>query len=261
MFGRFRRDRRGGVAIAFGLALVPVVALAGVAIDYGRVVNSRADVQKLIDNAAILAVNGQSSFDRETRARDFVDARKSELVHDLVLDVVPEDVVDAASGAPRIRLTANGRLPTTFSRLIGIAEMPFTVVSEAVAANRRYEVVLVVDVTGSMKGSRINALRRSAKAFVETLLPEGKPPLPSQASATAASASGRASAADERNVRVAIVPYSAAVNIGDHRSDWLSPSPGGLDAIVRNRYVFSEAEVAKRDCRGTNVTWDNAKKL
>jgi Flp pilus assembly protein TadG len=261
MFERFRRDRRGGVAIAFGLALVPVIAMAGAAVDYGRVINGRTDVQQLIDNAALIAVSGETSEAREKLAADFIAARKGDLPSDLVLEVVPKDIVDEDGGPPRIRLTAEARMPTTFVTLIGIRELPFTVVSEAVAANRRYEVVLVVDVTGSMKGSRINALRRSAKTFVETLLPDGKPPLPSEASSKAVAASGRGAAADDRNIRVAIVPYSAAVNIGTHRADWLSPSPGGLQAIAANRYVFSQDEVAKADCRGTNVTWDDAEKL
>lgn len=262
MFDRFRRDRSGAVAIMFGLALVPVIAMAGAGIDYGRLINGREDVQKLLDNAALIAVSGETSAAREKLAADFVAARQGDLPSGLVLKVVPQDIVDGdAGGPPRIRLTGEATLPTTFATLIGIRELSFTAVSEAVAANRRYEVVLVVDVTGSMKGSRINALRRSAKTFVETLLPEGKPPLPSQASATAVSASGRGATAEQRNIRVAIVPYSAAVNIGADRGDWLAPSPGGLGAIVQNRYVFSETEVAKADCRGTDVTWDDAKKL
>lgn len=256
----FRKDRKGGVAVVLALSLVPMVALVGAAIDYSRVTNARASAQKLLDAAAVAAVSRDQLADREAYARAFVERQGTHIKGATLTDIVPVASVDEATGQTILRITARGRLDNGFVNLLG-APFGFTIEAEAAMGERHYEVVLVVDVTGSMKGSRINALRRSAKAFVETLLPAGKPPLPAQASQTAVAASGRGTAAEDRNIRVAIVPYSASVNIGTGRSDWLAPQPGGLQAIVRNRYVFSGSEVSKADCRGTNVTWDDALEL
>ena len=38
---RFSRDKRGNVAILFGLAIVPLVLFVGLAVDYGRAMTVR----------------------------------------------------------------------------------------------------------------------------------------------------------------------------------------------------------------------------
>ncbi|WP_349369913.1 pilus assembly protein TadG-related protein [Salinarimonas sp.] len=236
MFETFRKDRRGAVGVALGLAIVPVIAMAGAAVDYSRVNGARAQAQALVDAAALAAISRETTFARKTAAEEFVEARLGDLSGGTTLVAVrPTDVVDPETGAPRLRVEADLRMRTSFAGLIGVEEIDFTVESEVTTSDKSYEIVLVVDVTGSMKGSKMRALRDSARRFVETLLPEGR--------------------TDDR-IRVGMVPYSSAVNIGRARQDWLGPAPGGLSAIVENRYVFSGDEVPKPHCRGTNVTWD-----
>ena len=43
---RFLHDRKGGVAIALALAMVPLLGAAGAAIDYGRSIDMRTKMQK-----------------------------------------------------------------------------------------------------------------------------------------------------------------------------------------------------------------------
>lgn len=261
MLETFRKDAKGGVAVIFALSIVPVLALVGTAVDFSRITGARAQTQKLLDSAVVAAVSLDASVDREAVARRHVEAQASLITGVTISEVVPVESVDDTTGQTTLHISARGRLDRSFVKLLGLQPLGFAIESEAVTAVRHYEVVLVVDVTGSMKGSKINALRRSAKTFVETLFPDGKPPLPSEASSKAVAASGRGTAPVDRRIRVAIVPYSATVNIGTDRGDWLAPSPGALDAIVQNRYVFSAAEVSKADCDGTNVTFDQQKGL
>ncbi len=51
--GRFRNDERGNVALAFGLALVPMVGAAGTAIDLQTASNTRSMLQTEADAAAL----------------------------------------------------------------------------------------------------------------------------------------------------------------------------------------------------------------
>src|SRR5215217_1405846 len=52
----FARDRRGNVTAIFGVSLVPLLGLAGLAMDYSRGSTSRSDVQASADNAALAAL-------------------------------------------------------------------------------------------------------------------------------------------------------------------------------------------------------------
>lgn len=249
---RFIRDRKGGVAIAAALTLLPAMAMTGAAVDYSRATNARSELQVLLDAAAVSAVARETTFTRKEYAEAYVRDHLSDLPSGMTLvDVVAVEEIEPGSNAPRLRIRATVSMPTTFAGVVGVNTIDIAVETQAVVSGKKYEVVLVVDVTGSMKGNRIRALRESAESFVATLL---------------------ASDSAREQIRVGIVPYSSAVNIGRERISWLDAdadpaAPGvapaerlsaadGADAVVQNRYVFDESEVKEAHCRGTNTTWD-----
>src|SRR5262249_44977490 len=56
-----RRDRRGAVAIMFGLVAVPLVMFAGMAIDYAQLVRVRIMLNGAADSAVLASVATQSA--------------------------------------------------------------------------------------------------------------------------------------------------------------------------------------------------------
>ncbi|MGP9820350.1 TadE/TadG family type IV pilus assembly protein [Salinarimonas sp. NSM] len=235
MFRTLLADRRGTIAVAFALSMLPLLGMAGAAVDYARVTGVRPQILTAMDRTALATVTRTEQVGSEDYARTMLTTLVGDLHEDVTITRVdPVVVTDEETGVRRVRLTVQGSLRTRIVRVIGFDTIPFTLESEAQTSSRLYEVVLVVDVTGSMKGGRINALRSSARTFVETLLPEGE---------------------GTDLVRVAIVPYSATVNIGRGNAGFLAPAPGGLAAITRNRYVWHASEVPQSRCRGTGVTW------
>src|SRR5271169_6222466 len=52
-FSRFWSDRRGNIAIIFGLAIVPVMGAIGAAVDYSVANASRTAMQAALDNTAL----------------------------------------------------------------------------------------------------------------------------------------------------------------------------------------------------------------
>ena len=52
---RLRRDRSGNVAMLFGLLLIPLVAMIGLAVDFGRVYSVTSHTQAALDSAAFAA--------------------------------------------------------------------------------------------------------------------------------------------------------------------------------------------------------------
>src|SRR5258708_24278020 len=53
LFSRFWSNRRGNVAIIFGLAIVPVMGAIGAAVDYSVANASRSAMQAALDNTAL----------------------------------------------------------------------------------------------------------------------------------------------------------------------------------------------------------------
>jgi Flp pilus assembly protein TadG len=60
LMSRFRRDRRGNVAVIFIFASVPLIAAIGGAIDYGEAVRMKSKLQSAADAAAIASISQQS---------------------------------------------------------------------------------------------------------------------------------------------------------------------------------------------------------
>ena len=91
-------------------------------------------------------------------------------------------------------------MPTYFIHLAGFGpkELNVSVDAEAVYP-KSVEATLVLDVTGSMGGSKISALRNAATSFVNTLVPPDIAPT-------------------NEKVRIAVVPYASGVNIGTMRA-------------------------------------------
>ncbi len=53
---RFIRARDGGIAILFGLSLIPIIGLVGLAVDYGVAITNRTRLDRAADAAALAAV-------------------------------------------------------------------------------------------------------------------------------------------------------------------------------------------------------------
>ena len=61
----FRLDERGNVAITFGLMLVPICGIMGLAVDYSRTITAQNRMQASADAAVLAAVNARNSSEAE----------------------------------------------------------------------------------------------------------------------------------------------------------------------------------------------------
>ena len=58
---RFRRDRRGNVAVIFAIALLPVLSAIGCATDYSLAARMKAKMQSAADAAAVASISENST--------------------------------------------------------------------------------------------------------------------------------------------------------------------------------------------------------
>jgi Flp pilus assembly protein TadG len=196
-------ERRGAIVPMLAIVLVLIIVIAGAGIDFARAINQRQAIARGLD-AAMLAVARELSTRNmsETEIQDYLKKNyEAYFGANAEGSAIPgvEIVVDMPSidtKARRIAVSARSEVPTYFIRLAGMGPKTIPVSSGAQAIYpKSVEAALVVDVTGSMAGTKIAGLREAAAGFVNTLIPP-------------------ASVSTNEKVRVALVPYSAGVNIG-----------------------------------------------
>lgn len=183
------RDDRGSIKTLTGLLLIPIIVCVAYAIDYSRVLSVRSHMQNAAD-AAALAAHGTGA-DAASIAQQAAEAYAAVNSKHLLGVVVSNITASQTSDGFKVQLMAT--VPTPFAAVIGYPSTTVTVASESIYGGLNMEVALVLDNTGSMSAS-MGDLKQGAKDLVEALN----------------SASNGSS-----NLKMAVVPYAGAVNIGN----------------------------------------------
>ena len=201
MFGktnRFLRDQRGGVALIFALSIVPMVMFVGSAIDFSMTQMTRSRVAHALDSAMLAAATRPPMTNADLQA--FITAQMAAI---LGTKTTGWSVDAVAQNDGTIDVTVKGAQPTTLMKIANFDSMNYNISAEVIRTDRKVELALVLDNTGSMNGGgKIGALRDAANALVDVMY------------------SGEG-AAD--NVRIALVPFVTSVNIrtGGFSMDWM----------------------------------------
>jgi Flp pilus assembly protein TadG len=186
----FRESERGNFSMMFALALVPLLGMVGAAIDYAHYSEVRSRLANALDGG-LLAVGAQPDMTDEeafTIVNNWLAANIGDKDSgDWKLDSVMLNDDGTITGA----LSAS--VDTTLARVLGVDQLPINVTSEAIRSLGKVEVALVLDNTGSMKGTKLTKLKEAATSLVESL-----------ANATK----------DPADLKIALVPFSQTVNVG-----------------------------------------------
>jgi Flp pilus assembly protein TadG len=194
---RFRHDRRGSIAILTAITLPVLSAGVGFAVDYSMASSARTQLQAGVDSGVLASArdaNTKTDAQIAQRVKDHIDANagKYPLATLTVQSLTP-------SAANRVRATARGCVATYFASLVGTTQICVSVDSEAERPGSTYlEVALVIDNSGSMSGSKINAAKQAAKDFAKTLFDISLKP---------------------EQVKISVVPFTLSVNAGPQYRD------------------------------------------
>ncbi|EKE45419.1 hypothetical protein OCGS_0509 [Oceaniovalibus guishaninsula JLT2003] len=187
--GRFGRSTDGGFTIFSLYMFVLMLIVGGLGVDFMRVERDRVRLQAALDRAVLAAAAIDQKRDPETVLRDYM-AKAGMEQH------LTEVKVASALGARQVSATAKLMERTFFLGLVGLDTLPVVATTTAEEAVDYLEVALVLDVSGSMRGSRINDLQNAARKFVELVMPENQ-----------------VDPADGLTA-ISIVPYATTVNVG-----------------------------------------------
>jgi Flp pilus assembly protein TadG len=215
--GDFTRESKGNVAILFGICAIPLAIAIGAAIDYGRALIVQERMASAADSAALAigSWTGLTQAELKTKAQQYFDANYQTVIGS------PSNI-DVSFTGDDIHVAVTASVPTTFMRIADIDHLDMHAQATITKKERNIELVLVLDTTGSMaSGGKLTALKSAAKQMVTTLF-EGND--------------------TSSNVKIGVVPFAAAVNIGtgNLNSGWLDKATYTAAAAAADPIPFED---------------------
>ena len=183
----FRADERGSMTILALTLLSAAALLGGLAVDVMRFENRRTLMQTALDLCVLNAASLRQTLNETTLFNDCV--RKAGMT-----GTVTKLTVTEGYSSKSVSASAEEVVNTMFLGMIGMDTLKVTAVSSAMERVGNVEVSLVLDVSGSMAGTRLTNMKAAAKDFVRTLLSDDS----------------------EGRVLITLVPYNGQVNLGDY---------------------------------------------
>ena len=211
---RLRRDTRGNTIALVAAALIPLAGMIGGAVDMSRLYLTKTRLQQACDAGAlagrkVMATDAWTTGDNsaEARAKDMFNANFAEGAYGtgaLLREFKEED--GTVTG------TATVAVPMTLMRIFGMTQRTLDISCTAKMEIPNTDVMFVLDVTGSMAGSRINGLKSAVKCFYEALV---KVATPEKCDGGNGSTDPQGTSyTGTAQIRLGFVPYAVNVNVG-----------------------------------------------
>ncbi len=162
-------DESGAAIVVLAATMVVLVGAAGLAFDAGRGYMVNARLSQAVDAAALaggrsLTIGGGGDY--AAQITKYFDANFPEGY--MGADVSEPDIT-VNTGGDQITVVATASIPTTLMRVLSVQNVE---VSASATVNRTIkglEVAMVLDNSGSMKGSKLGDLKDSSKLLLDIL--------------------------------------------------------------------------------------------
>lgn len=204
-------DQRGSIAIVFALSIAMITFSCGVAIDFARGHHTKAALQNALDAGVLAAsklpmhASGSAIQDRGTKYFDIAVAGSG------VMALVNTPVFSRTNGA--VEASVHASVATTLTHVLGFDSLPVDVRSVAASHGNGMELMLILDVSSSMSGSKIAGLRTAGVTLIDAIY-QG--------------------ASSRPKTWIGITPFSGRVNIGDYGATWMTgANPNGFGSGSR----------------------------
>ncbi|MEM7299619.1 MAG: TadE/TadG family type IV pilus assembly protein [Pseudomonadota bacterium] len=239
----FASNTKGNVAITAAISLIPIFGAVGAAVDYSRVSHTKSVVASSLDAALLASAADLSSGAIEEK--DFY--KRLNAVFQTNMDAnglkglvanISSHTIDQKTGAVDATVTVD--MPMVFAGLVGVNTVRTKTTAQAVYSDKKIEMSMMLDVTGSMgSGGKLKALKVAAADAVDILIADN--------------------AVNKAKVRIGLVPYSYSVNAGkyakaatDFKSHKCVTERGGTHAFTDQSYRYDPVGADARAVKNNN---------
>lgn len=198
---QFYRDRSAGTLIFAAIVFPILIVTMALVVDIGRIYTVQAKAQNASDAALLGAVATISTNDLTLETVRLFNANyPAEYMGSTVSDISVQKV---SSGVYEANYTVT--VPTTITGIFSSDIATLQIFSQVtrgldVTENLKLELSLVLDNTGSMGGTKIEALKSASTDLTNILFGD---------------------ADSLQNLHISVVPYDVAVNLGPDRAGWI----------------------------------------
>jgi Flp pilus assembly protein TadG len=181
---RFGRDTSGSLVILGLLLFTLMIMMGGIAVDLMRYESTRTSLQNTLDRSTLAAASLSQTLTPTAVVDDyFLKAGLSQYLSSVV--------VDEGMNFRTVTADADAVVQPVFMQLLGITGLDALGHSQAEQRLNNIEIMLSLDISGSMSGTKIANLITAANSFVDTVL----------------------NSDPDQKISIGIVPYNAQVNL------------------------------------------------
>lgn len=200
----FARDESGMTLPMLGLAFFAMIGFVGVSIDTARLQLVQSRMTYALDAAGLAAGSTMNTANVLSEVQKYVNAN---FPAKYMGASTPQITATVSADNLVIDLTATTTMPSTFMNVLGVGQMSVEAHSQVTRVASGLELVMALDVTGSMNDAgKLPALKTAAQSLVNILF-------------------GNKETVDK--LWIGLVPFSQAVNIGETRMDWVDGTTFG----------------------------------
>lgn len=190
-FTRLLKADRGNVVMIFALSLIPVLAVAGSAMDLSRIQSAKIQTSALLDQAVLAATNLSSTDDPVVLVETWMESQVTQFGYRAEdLNVQVNSIV--ALNSKSVAATATLTVDTAIMHIFGHDRVTIKVASSAVQSIPNIEIAMVLDISSSMRGNRLSSLKTASTEFVDIMLTD----------------------TTKDATSISVVPFGGTVNIG-----------------------------------------------
>lgn len=202
----FHQNRSGSLPAILGVAMLPLAGVTGLAMDYARANQVKAQLQNAADSTVLMLA-------REAPKKDVGQLAALGADYFAALRIVDPDIVVTkpaiTKGKQNVVLEVQGTVKTFFSGLFGYPSYDIGVKAASAYGTSKLDIALVLDNTGSMASdNKIGELKKASNSLLSMLEDASNEP---------------------GQIRVAVVPYTTRVKLATsfRFESWLTNKPTG----------------------------------
>jgi len=183
---RFHRDEAGTLVIFALMLAVLMLMMGGIAVDVMRYESRRTSLQNTLDRSTLAAASLTQDLDPRSVVDDY-------FLKAGLMDFLTSVTVTEGLNYRQVTATASADTQPLFLGMMGINDFDAPGISSAEQRVNNVEVMMVLDVSGSMNSnSRLANLKTAATQFVSTVLTNDS----------------------EHKISIGMVPFNGQVNLG-----------------------------------------------
>lgn len=195
---KFSQDQGGSVAILFAVMLIVLSFAAGMALDYSRVLHTNAQLADAADTAALAAGRALQDGrynDDEIRALALAFFEENAVNKGVDFGSISGVNVTIDRANATVTFDVEADVPLTLTKVMGPSSANLPVTSTVTFDQSDVELAMALDITGSMRGTKLSDLKAAANDLLDILMPD---------------------AGTSHTVRIGIAPYAASINAGPY---------------------------------------------